>query len=266
MIRMLQLSSWRYHLRLFLSQLIRLFDPDFLIGTPSDSIKSVSEKFNKKEEVISHSKDVADGFESWESDFIEEFMTKKGRVLDIGCGAGRETIALARLGFNVVGIDVSPKMIERAKENARKEGLSIKFEDRSAAELGYPDMSFDYILFSRGVYSFIPTHALRVRVLSELKRLLTREGIAVFSGYINPYFTGLKHYSSFIFRKMLALVLGKGFSSEFGDIRLRSVSDAYSLGNCFCHFFSSPQEIKDEIEKSGLSLVCEKDGFWIVKP
>ena len=41
------------------------------------------------------------------------------RVLDVGCGTGGNAIALAELGYDVVGIDISPSMIERAKRNAR---------------------------------------------------------------------------------------------------------------------------------------------------
>ncbi|MFH0931465.1 MAG: methyltransferase domain-containing protein [Candidatus Zixiibacteriota bacterium] len=259
-------SYWRYYPKLCLYQLARLFNSDFLISVPGDSIKSVAEKFNQEEEVNLHSDDVADGFEDWERDFVEEFMTKKGKVLDIGCGAGREAIALAKLGFDVVGIDIASKMVEKAKENARKENLSIKFEVKRVIELDYPDRTFDYILFSRAIYSFIPTRKLRVKVLKSIKRILKKGGLAVFSAYIVTSFPTLKHYSSFIFRKVFALLLGKGFSSEFGDIRTKKVSEVDSAGRCFCHFFSNPEEIKDEIKESGLSLVRQKDGFWIVTP
>jgi len=257
---------WRYHLKLYLYQLAKLLDPNFLIAAPSDSIKSVAEKFNQDEEVILHSKDVANGLEDWERDFVKEFMIKKRKVLDIGCGAGRETIALAKLGFDVVGIDIAPKMVGKARDNAQKENISVKFEVKNITELAYPDMTFDYILFSRAIYSFIPTRKLRVKVLRSIRRILKKGGFAVFSGYIVTSFPSIKHYSSFIFRKILGLILGKGFASEFGDIRTKKVSEVDSPGKCSCHFFSNPQEIKDEIKESGLSLVREKNGFWVVKP
>jgi len=264
-INMLPFSYWRYNLNLYINTLSKLFNPNFLVSTPSDSIKSVAEKFNQKEEVSLHSNDVADGFEDWERHFVEEYMTKKGKVLDIGCGAGREAVALAKLGFDVLGIDIASKMVEKARENAQKNNLSIKFEVKSATELDYPNLAFDYILFSRAIYSFIPTRRLRVKVLRNIKRILKEGGLAVFSSYIVTSFPTLKHYSSFVFRKIFALILGKGFTSEFGDIRKKSVSEVCSPGRCFCHFFSNPQEIRDEIKESGLSLVREKHGFWVVR-
>ena len=67
---------------------------------------------------------------SWEEDpFLQQIqrevhLTPEMKVLDIGCGGGRYALALAeRVGY-VVGIDVSPKMIENAREWAKKKGVT----------------------------------------------------------------------------------------------------------------------------------------------
>lgn len=44
-------------------------------------------------------------------------------ILDLGCGAGRVAIPLAKRGFNVVGVDISPSMLDHAQDYARREGL-----------------------------------------------------------------------------------------------------------------------------------------------
>ncbi|MDH5289027.1 MAG: class I SAM-dependent methyltransferase [Acidimicrobiia bacterium] len=46
------------------------------------------------------------------------------RVLDVGCGPGRHALALARLGFHVVGVDISATFVELAREAAEVEGLA----------------------------------------------------------------------------------------------------------------------------------------------
>jgi SAM-dependent methyltransferase len=48
-----------------------------------------------------------------------------GRVLDVACGAGLQSIALAELGYQVAGIDISPGMIADAKRNAERRGVTI---------------------------------------------------------------------------------------------------------------------------------------------
>lgn len=53
-------------------------------------------------------------------------IKKKGKLLDVGCGQGRDSIALAKLGYEVVGIDYSKVGIEQLNEIAKKEQLSLK--------------------------------------------------------------------------------------------------------------------------------------------
>src|SRR6476646_4447746 len=49
------------------------------------------------------------------------------RVLDVGCGPGRHSLALARRGIDVVGVDHSREFIDLARTAAREEGLNVEF-------------------------------------------------------------------------------------------------------------------------------------------
>ncbi len=53
-------------------------------------------------------------------------IKNKGKLLDLGCGQGRDAIALAKLGFEVTGIDYSRVGIEQLNEIAKRENLSLK--------------------------------------------------------------------------------------------------------------------------------------------
>jgi SAM-dependent methyltransferase len=64
------------------------------------------------------------------------------RFLDVGCGPGRHSLALARRGFEVVGVDLSPDFVALAREAAAEEGLSIRFEQVDVRTLAY-DGEFD---------------------------------------------------------------------------------------------------------------------------
>lgn len=55
-------------------------------------------------------------------------MQRPGRVLVVGCGAGREAFALEALGWDVVGVDVTPRMVQVACEDGRARASQVRFE------------------------------------------------------------------------------------------------------------------------------------------
>lgn len=62
-------------------------------------------------------------------DFLEKMLVKYAKekpslVLDLGCGTGVITLELARRGYDMTGIDISPEMLDEARENAAEVGLS----------------------------------------------------------------------------------------------------------------------------------------------
>lgn len=60
---------------------------------------------------------------------IDKFALKDDwKILDLGCGTGRHSIALAKRGFHVVGIDQSPTMIKEANHKISKTNLPVRFE------------------------------------------------------------------------------------------------------------------------------------------
>ena len=64
-----------------------------------------------------------------EVDFlIDRLHLRKGeRILDLACGFGRHSLELARRGFRVMGVDITPDYIRYAQEQAQKEGLNAEF-------------------------------------------------------------------------------------------------------------------------------------------
>ena len=50
-----------------------------------------------------------------------------GSVLDLACGPGRHAAVLAKRGFRVTGVDLSPSLLRRARDRARAEGVDVEW-------------------------------------------------------------------------------------------------------------------------------------------
>ena len=99
------------------------------------------------------------------------------RILDIGCGAGRTTIALYRLGYlKVQGVDLSNGMIEQAISLAEQAGYSLRFDVGDAISLEYGDETFGGALFSAQGLMCIPGGNNRLQALKQVKRVLRPGG------------------------------------------------------------------------------------------
>lgn len=67
----------------------------------------------------------------------------RNRVLDLACGTGTVSRMLAARGLYVVGVDLSGRMLDVARQRTIEEGLSIEFVEQDAAELSLPGSRFD---------------------------------------------------------------------------------------------------------------------------
>jgi len=94
------------------------------------------------------------------------------RVLDVACGTGNASIPAARLGAEVTGIDLTPKLVGMARERAEAEGLEIEFLEGDAEMLPFDDGAFDRVVSVFGVM-FAPDHQ---RAADELVRACAAGG------------------------------------------------------------------------------------------
>ena len=84
-------------------------------------------------------------------DTIESLIPPGSSILDINCGTGIDAIALARRGYKVSGIDLAPKMIERAARKAIQQSLALTFRISSFENLETVRQSqFDLMLSNFG--------------------------------------------------------------------------------------------------------------------
>jgi SAM-dependent methyltransferase len=107
-------------------------------------------------------------------------------VLDVACGTGVVAITAARAGGKVRALDLSPALLERARDNARITGVEVDFVAGDAEALPYPDASFDVVLSQFG-HMFAPRPEVAV---AELLRVLKPGGRVAFTTWPPDHFTG----------------------------------------------------------------------------
>src|SRR4029077_11276883 len=109
-------------------------------------------------------------------------ITKGMQVLDLGCGDGTTAIPEARLGANVLGVDIAHNLVEAGNKRAAEAGLAnIKFQEGDVTNLeGLPDKSFDLVVSIFGAM-FAPKPA---DVAKEMVRVTKPGGRIVMGNWI----------------------------------------------------------------------------------
>lgn len=130
--------------------------------------------------------------DDWLIDFlgfkeIKRDQRGKIRLLEVGCGVGRHSLELAKLGYQVTGLDISEQGIRIARKKAREENLSVHFICTDAQKTNLPDLSFDMVLFIDSLHHFY--YRGFYEVIKETKRLLKKGGQLVLSepNHLYPY-------------------------------------------------------------------------------
>ena len=99
------------------------------------------------------------------------------RVLDVGCGTGVVAITARRREARVVGIDLTPELLQRARENATMAGVDIEWHEGDVENLPFDDGAFDTVLSQFG-HMFGPRAEVATR---EMLRVLRPGGVIAFS-------------------------------------------------------------------------------------
>lgn len=107
-----------------------------------------------------------------------QFLKPSDRILDLGCGWGRITCALAASGYDPVGVDLSENLITFARKRSTELGLKIQFDLGSLIGIPHPDNSFDKVICLWGAFNHLLTPTDQLKSFNEMFRVLKPNGLA----------------------------------------------------------------------------------------
>jgi ubiquinone/menaquinone biosynthesis C-methylase UbiE len=248
----------------WLERLRRPFFPPLFMGSEEHLLSRLTTAYDAEVEVIGRET----ALRTEEEILLERHLGPGQRLLDVGCGAGREAIGFARAGLSVVGIDVAPAMIAVARERARQSGRAIEFA--VAEPLTWPagDRRFDAIYFSPGIYSHIPGRDRRVRTLARLRDLLAPGGMIVVGPVLAPPVRMLARARLVDALRRVGRGAGLKRLAEPGDHFYRGHAlDRAPTAYRYIHRFGTLDEAEAEMAEAGLVVAERLDvTCWIMRP
>lgn len=152
---------------------------------------------------------------SWRKKLIATVCSVNTKyVLDMACGTADVTIGLHKKGMEVIGMDISAKMLEIARNKCQKDFGNapvppITFIAGSSDKIPFPNSTFDAVTISFGIRNF--DH--REECIRELYRVLKPSGTLAILEFTIPTKNPLKSLYSFYFKKVLPMI-GKHVSKQ----------------------------------------------------
>ena len=109
--------------------------------------------------------------------FIEPALElpDKGKILDLGCGYGRNSIALAKKGYFVVGFDYCQELLDIACIKAQEAGVHVHFIRGDMRQIPFSEASFDGVVSWGGSFGYFSDQE-NVEVLLSIARCLVPSG------------------------------------------------------------------------------------------
>ena len=190
------------------------------------------------------------GLLPWESEVYRAVIRPEDRVLLIGCGTGRDLLALRQRGCDVTGLEQSSSLADRARTTLSRHGLPTVVI-AEPIESYSSDGMFDVIVFSLYSYSYIVGMTSRVGILTRLRERLLPAGRIIIS-----YHQLIGQSSLWILLARISSVCVRSdWWPEAGDRLYAPATLPTALG--FEHQLS-PGELARECRMAGLTVVRDE--------
>ena len=179
-------------------------------------------------------------YEDWALHQRKAMEFVKGKVLDIGCGAGRHSLYLQRKGFDVLGIDVSPLAVKVCRLRGLKKARVMSIE-----EVNFKPSSFDSIIMMGNNFSLFGSFKKARRLLKRFHRMTSSNALIV-TETRDPYKTNNPTYLEYYeFNKKRGRMSGR--------LRGRIRFEKY-IGKWFDWLMVSKKEMKKILKGTGWKI------------
>jgi hypothetical protein len=185
------------------------------------------------------------GLSEAEKNLLKRVPFRNGKILLLGVGGGREAVPLARMGFDVTGVDFIPALVEKAVENARVRGVSLSGLVQDISRVNVPPATYEIVWLTSGTYSSIPTRKKRGMMLERIRAALVPSGYFLCQFMIERD-PGPQAKGEVLRRIFGWLTLGN-LGYEKGDRLADSIE--------FVHFFRTENEMRCEFEETGFEVI-----------
>lgn len=173
-------------------------------------------------------------------------LNKKAKILDVGVGPfARFSVEFAKRGYNVTGIDISPKILEIAKKRIENSGYNIRLFEDDLTDVKKIKEKQD-LVFCFGTFGHIPSF-LALKVLKEFSGILKKRGYAYIHFWINKEKT------------MRDLI--RGFIYEFGHYIKAKFGRGYKVNTSFY----TEEEIEEMARLSGFEIVSKIGDKYLLR-
>ncbi|MFD6209209.1 MULTISPECIES: class I SAM-dependent methyltransferase [unclassified Peribacillus] len=144
--------------------------------------------------------------------YFDSELLGSGRVLELGCGPGRNAIYLAQKGCSVDAVDLSKEALEWGKERAAEKKVHVNFIQRNIFELEVEEGQYDFV-YDSGCFHHIAPHR-RINYLEMVKKALKPKGLYSIICFVEGGILGGADISDWEVYRQRSLKGGLGFSEE----------------------------------------------------
>jgi len=176
-------------------------------------------------------------YKDWSKGEQRAIACAKGRILDIGCGAGRHSLYLQKKGFDVTAIDTSPGAVKVCKLRGLEKVLvrSIEDVDKFGAN------SFDTVLMLGNNFGLFSSRRKAISLLWKFAKIVSPEG-KIIAGTLDPYKTSNPDHLRYQKRNKMR-------GRMAGQIRFRVRFKSF-VGGWFDYLLVSQKEMHDILSET----------------